>query len=99
MSKSIPEPSFDRVSAQERERSRRLARILAVMLGPSLALGLLGFVDAAGVALVASIAASLLLVMVFPQAEDIDRTIPGLTGNQDLWLAALLIVFYFILPI
>ena len=86
------EPRFDRFAEQERGRSRRIKLILALMLGPSIILGSLGYYDAAATTFVFSFFAGFLVIVAVNKLNALDPLLET-TGPTRFLILALLFLY------
>ncbi len=84
-----PEPQFDHIAKQDRAWSHRMMYILAVGLGPSLILGILGYYDAALTAFLVSFGGGFLLIYTL---QKLDEWEGFETPRQKLLLFAILLL-------
>jgi len=67
-----PGPRFDEAYEQERAYSRRMLWIVGLMVGPSVALGALGFYDAAVWVFLGNVVFGAAIVYIYQKAEVIE---------------------------
>jgi hypothetical protein len=89
-----PEPQFNHQAKQERAWSRRLKLILALGLGPSLILAVLGYYDAAGKVFLLSLCAGFFTVYILEKLVKLDPVLEAFeTPCQKLLLLTGLVLY------